>query len=62
MIVDESGTEAAAATIGTAVTFSLHQQPQVLRFVVNRSFVAVIILRQSDRSILPLFTSIVNKL
>lgn len=63
MSIDETGTEAAAATVGTFVTLSGKLlNPPIIPFFVDRSFVAVIILRHSDGSIVPLFTSVVNRI
>lgn len=60
MNVDKKGTEAAAATVLSMTPLALNTQPST-KIAVDRSFVAMIIVRQSGNSFVPLFTSVINK-
>lgn len=60
--MDEYGTEAATATAVTVMFLSLPIPiTPTIRLRIDRSFVAMIIMRQEE-SIVPLFTSVVNRL
>ena len=63
MSVDEKGTVAAAATVVTMVRALSSFGGEPRKLTIDRSFVAFIILRQENRkSILPLFTAVINKI
>lgn len=69
IIVDEKGTEAAAATatLMVGVTSAQTKPPPIYDMFVKRSFVSLILLRQfskdySQRAVTPLFTTVIRKL